>query len=68
MKIYAITDDEQIIPLKEVKIDGDGEILLFQVPHTYRESDLEDMQKYLCEKFGKQVVVIDNRYKLLGKI
>lgn len=62
------TDNETKIETKEIQSLNNGDTLLLSASVVYSKELIEAIEKELSAKTGKNVVVIDGRFNIVGII
>lgn len=61
MKLFVRDEKGIYIEVENVKSIGRGDIIV-RLKRVCREEAIEEMEKYLSNKFGRKVILLDGRY------
>lgn len=61
MKLFVRNEEGICIEVESVKNIGRGDIII-QLKSMQRQEDIEEMEKKMSNKFGRKVILLDDRY------
>lgn len=68
MKLYIEDEQGTKTEIKEIQKLGEGSILILSSSVCLRKAEIEVLEKEISEKIGRQVVILDPRFSIVGTI